>query len=47
MSRERLDHLKQVKEKADGLSSRGLLQHREYTSPMPAQLERLYTFSRR
>ena len=47
MSPERLEHLKQVKEKADGLRSRGLLRHREYSSPMPAQLEKLYTLSRR
>lgn len=46
LSAERLEHLKRVKERADGLSSRGLLQHRGYSSPAPAQLEKLYVSSK-
>ena len=38
LSAERLEHLKQVKERADALSSRGLLQHQGYSSPAPAQI---------
>ena len=46
LSAERLAHLQQVKERAADLSSRGLLQHRGYTSPAPAQLEKYYASSK-
>lgn len=46
MSPERLEHLKEVKAKADGLSDRGLLRQPGYSAAQPAQLEKMYTFTK-
>lgn len=47
LSSDRLERLKQVKERADGLMARGLLRQSEYSSPLPSQLEKFYGFSKR
>ena len=42
LSPERLEHLKAVKQHADELSSRGLLQRSKYSSPSSADFEKRY-----
>jgi hypothetical protein len=42
LSLERLEHLKNVKRRADELSSRGLLQRSEYSSSSSADFEKQY-----
>jgi len=42
LSPERLEHLKNVKQRADELASRGLLQRSEYSSSSSADFEKQY-----
>ena len=46
LSADRLERLKKVKERADDLTSRGLLSPKSYSSPSPAQMQKLYALSK-